>query len=183
MLLDVLGIQADAAVAGAQADAVGLVGAVDQVAAPAEREFELAERIVRARLDHRRQVLAVVVEVILAQRGRGPPDRILDVADDTWSRPAAWTSRPCRCRSGAYRRSAARLSCAAESNTAACAATLMTMPSRGASGSTKRVGTTMLRPAPGKPGVDARIGAHDLLVADIEAPRDVRQRVLLARRA
>ena len=32
----------------------------------------------------------------------------------------------------------------------------------------------------GQPGVHLRVGAHDLLVADVEAPRDVGERVLLA---
>ena len=51
-LLDVFRIQADAAVARAQADASRLVRAVDQVARPAEVERVAAERIVGAGTDH-----------------------------------------------------------------------------------------------------------------------------------
>ena len=32
-----------------------------------------------------------------------------------------------------------------------------------------------------QPGVDPGVGAHDLLVADVEAPRDVGERVVLGR--
>ena len=60
------------------------------------------------------------------------------------------------------------------------AATLTTTPSCGAAGSTNCVGTTTSRPTPGSHGSTPGIGQQNLLVADIEAARDVRQRVFLA---
>ena len=59
------------------------------------------------------------------------------------------------------------------------AATLMTTPSRGAFGRMNCVGTTISRALAGQPRIDARVGAHDLFVADVEAARDVGERVFL----
>ena len=55
------------------------------------------------------------------------------------------------------------------------------MPSCGASGSTNCVGNTMRRPAPGQPRVDPGICIDDFVVTEVEATRDVRKRVFLAR--
>ena len=98
-LLDVLGVHADAAVARAQADAGGLVGAVDQVARPAEVHRAVAERVVRSRRHARRQRIALG-RVLLAHRRAAASTRDSCASRRSWSCPTAWPSRPCRCRSG-----------------------------------------------------------------------------------
>ena len=60
------------------------------------------------------------------------------------------------------------------------AATFTTTPSCGAAGSTNCVGTTTSRPTPGSQGSTPGFAVQDFLVAHIEAPRDVGQRVVLA---
>ena len=92
------GIEAQAAVARAQADAGGLVGAVDHVAWPAEIESVATERIVGAGTDHRFELLAVLA-MLLDDRWRRPPGRDPSAAARSWSCPPACASPPCRCRS------------------------------------------------------------------------------------
>ena len=53
------------------------------------------------------------------------------------------------------------------------------MPSLGASGSTNCVGRTMVVPSPGSHGSTPGFAPVQLVVADVEAARDVRQRVLV----
>ena len=69
-LFDVLGVKMDAAMADIAADAVGLVGAVDQIIAPAEPQRVIAERVVGAGTDRRRQS-----RLLLADRGGRDPGR------------------------------------------------------------------------------------------------------------
>ena len=113
---DVLGVQPHAAVARAHADAVGLVGAVDQIARPAQAKRVLRPadcRVPRARL--RGQHVAVL-GVLLAHRLAAPPRpgsfcRLTILVVPSGSLPA----HPADADRDACRRSAARPSCAADS--------------------------------------------------------------------
>ena len=164
--------------AGAQADAIGLVGAVDQVAGPAERELVLAQRIVRARRHHRRHRIAVLL-VLLAHRGRRPPDRVLlrdDDLGDAFRRLPADLADADRVRVDHLRLALLVLREVVDAHRREVDDDAFA----------RRIGQHELRghhdlaARARQPRIDARIGAHDLFVADVEAPRDVRQRVFLA---
>ena len=79
--LDVLGQHADAAVGDPHADALGAVGAVDQVAGNAQAHLELAQGVVRSRGHHVRQRPSVL-GMFLDDRLRRIPGRILDLLGD-----------------------------------------------------------------------------------------------------
>ena len=80
-LLDVLGIEPDAAVARAHPDAVRLVRAVDQVSRQRQRERESPERIVGPGRHDARQPLAPL-GVLLANRRGHVPDGVADLLRD-----------------------------------------------------------------------------------------------------
>src|SRR6185437_7731427 len=84
---DILRVEAHATVAHIAADAVGLVGAVDEKARPSQAERILAERIVRTRWDHCREL-----GLLLADRRRRIPYRSHVLVQD--SRHAARCRAP-----------------------------------------------------------------------------------------
>ena len=153
---------------------------MNQVARPLQVERVLAQGIVRSGPDHRIEILAVLV-VLLAHRERHAPGGILLAAHDLRD---------------ALRSSPAHLADAdgVSEHDGRCAA-----PDRGIvedphgrdvdhEPGARRVRQNELRrnhdlPAlPRQPGVDLGIGAHDLLVPDVEATRDIAERVVLAGR-
>ena len=79
--LDVLGVEPDAAVARTHADSRRLVGAVHQVARPAEVHRICPERIVRTRR-HLGGQRITLLGVLLAHRRRWRPDGVLALGDD-----------------------------------------------------------------------------------------------------
>ena len=158
-------------------DAVGLVRAVDQVARPTERELVAAQRIVWPCRHHGGQDFAVFL-VLGPYRRRRIPHWILLLGDDL---------------GGAFGRGPAHLADADGVRVhhlllAGLGRLEIVDPQRcdiDDDALTRRAGQHELRghddlaSCPGQPGIDAWIGADNLFVADVEAPGDVRQRVLL----
>ena len=178
--LDVLGEQPDAAVARAQTDAGGLVGAVDEVARPIEVERAVAERVVRTRGHHGGQDLAVLL-VLGAHAGAGSPRGVLGHAHDA-GRPLRRrpTDAPDTDREGVDRLPLAGL-----------ARRVVEEPHRREVDDdplARRVGEYVARrqhdlaALARQPRIHAGIGADELLVADVEAACEVDEGVL-ARRA
>ena len=173
---DVFGIQAHAAVARAHPDAVCLVGAVDQVAGPAEPEHEGAKRVVGTRGDLRRQHVAVL-EVLLAHRHRRHPNRILDPRNDAggaFGRLPADLADADRMGDHQRRRAARDLGVIVEAHRRDIDHdALVGRVRQHEAGRDQHVAAGARQPR-----IDAGIGAYDLLVADVEAPRKVGQRVV-----
>ena len=165
--------------ARAQSDAGRLVGAVDQVARPLQVEGVLAERVVGSRADHRLEVLAVLV-MLLAHRHRHAPGGVLlaphDLGDALGSTPADLADADGvgehhRALAGLHRRvieDAHRRDVDDDARV------------RGLRQDELRRHDDLATLAR-QPGIDLGVGAQDLLVADVEAPRDVGERVVLAR--
>ncbi len=156
---------------------------MDQVARPAEPHHVTAQRILRPRRHLVRQDVAFLF-MLLAHRQRRRPHRVLHVRYDLG---AALRRRPAdladadrmgeHLHRAVFRRVLGRLRVIVE-------------PHRGEvqhQPFARRVRQHELRRQHDRralarqPGIDAGIGAHEFLVADVEAPRDVGERVLFVR--
>ena len=176
---DVFRIQPDATMARAHADAGGLVGAMHQIARPAEVHRERAERIVGTGRHPRGQDVAFGRVFLAHGSGRGP-DRVLALRDDL---RRAFGRRPAdHADADRHRDHHALLALRGlreiihpqcrEVDDQAFARRIRQHELRG-----QYDAGALLR----EPRVDARIGVDDFVVAEIEAARDVRERVFMSR--
>ena len=164
--------------AGTQTHTGGLVGAVDHVRGPAEVEREAAERIVRARSDHRLELFAALLAMFLDDGRRRPPGRVLLPAHDlgrALGRLPAHLADADGIGVHDLRLALLHLRVIEESHRGGVDDDALA----------RRVGQDELRRdddlavLAGQPGIDTRIGAHDFFVAHVEATRDVGERVFL----
>src|SRR5262249_18514954 len=172
------GVQADAAVARAQTNACGLVGPVNEIARPLQVEGVLAERVIRTWSDDRLQVITVLV-MLLAHRLRHAPGRVLLAAHDL-GHPLRGAPAALADADGVRQHD---LPLAVFHRRVIEDAHRGDVDYHTGAGSIRQDELRRyddLASLTGQPRVDLGIGAEDLLVANIEAPCDVSEGVVLA---
>jgi len=167
--LDVFRVEMDAAMADIAADAIGLVGAMEIKARPAQAHRQVAHRIVRAGRNIGRQL-----RPFFPDRRRHRPAGIDLLADDPGD---AERGQP------ALDAGADRIGLDPAATRRKIKHALLgeieddAVPRPVGQQIESRHGDALVGPR--KPGIDPRIDAHELGVPDVVAARDVKERVLL----
>ncbi len=162
---------------GTHPHAVRLVRAVHEIALPLKRERMAAERVVRTRPDYGRKLIAVL-RVFLANRHRDRPHRIQRALDDLGRALRRLPSHAPD--ADRVRDHFGRLILLVRREVEE--AHRWNVDDDAFAG---RIGQYEARrhhdlaPLARQPRIDAGIGAHDFLVTEIEAARDIRKRVFL----